>query len=80
MNVVPSPSWLFGSDGAGVHADQFFDESQPDSAALGRPGLRVLDAMETFEKPRHLRRRYPDSGIGHGHNRVRIVVPDPDGD
>ena len=27
-----------GSDGATVDADQFFDQSQTDSAALGRPG------------------------------------------
>ena len=67
-------------DGATMQADQFFDQRQADSAALGGPCPCVFDAMETFEEPGHLRDRYSDPGVGDRDDGIGALATDPDRD
>ena len=62
----PTPSSAVGGDGATVQADQFFDQSQPDSAALRGPRACGFDAVETLEEPGNLGGGYSDPGVGDG--------------
>ena len=69
-----------GGDGAVVQSDEFLDQSQADSAALGGPCACGFDAMEAFKQPGNLRGGDTDPGVGDGKYGVGALALYTDGD
>ncbi len=74
MKVVPAPSVLSAVMAAAVQPDEFLDQRQADSAALGGAGLGGLDPVEPLEEPGHLGGRDADAGVGDAEDRVAAVA------
>ena len=69
-----------GGNAAAVQADQFFDQSQPDSAAFVGACADHFDAVESLEQPGHLCGRHADPGVGDRDHRGTVRAPHPNGD
>ena len=78
--MVPTPSWLSAVMVPPCKPTSSLTNAKPIPLPSVDRARAVLDAMETFEEPGHLRGRDSDPGVGDRDDRIGVLAADPDRD